>query len=127
MRTERRKTSLDNVSQNYQERTQLDRERKDRQTNGGVSPSPTVGIIVGGIGTVGSMIAWLKGTPALIAALVAVAGCVGALICRGSNGDYDSLSARICIGAAVVSAIAGIIILTFYFKGLGIWEFASGM
>lgn len=127
MRRERRKTSLDSVSRDYQERTQLDRERKDRQSSGGVSPSPTVGILVGTAGTLGSFISWANGTPALISALVAVAGCVGALICRGSNGDYDSIAARICIGAAVVSAAAGIIILTFYFKSLGIWEFAFNL
>lgn len=127
MRAERRKTSLDNVSKNYQEKVQLDREKMDRQKGGNVSPSPFVGIIVGLCGTIGSLVAWLSGVPTAIAVLLSIVGCVGAVCCRGDNGDYDSTAARICVGAAVLSAIAGIIILTFYFKGLGIWEFASGM
>ena len=127
MRTERRKTSLDNVSQNYQEKVQLDREKMDRQKGGNVSPSPFVGTIVGLCGTIGSLVAWLSGVPTAIAVLLSIVGCVGAVCCRGDNGDYDSTAARVCVGAAVLSAIAGIIILTFYFKGLGIWEFASGM
>ncbi len=127
MRTERRKTSLDNVSKNYQEKVQLDREKMDRQKGGNVSPSPFVGIIVGLCGTIGSLVVWLSGVPTAIAVLLSIVGCVGAVCCRGDNGDYDSTAARVCVGAAVLSAIAGIIILTFYFKGLGIWEFASGM
>lgn len=127
MRTERRKTSLDNVSQNYQEKVQLDKERKNNQSNSGVSPSPTMGILAGTCGCVGSIIAWLTGVPTIISVALSLAGCVGAVCCRGNNGDYDSTAARICVGAAVASAFAGIIILTFYFKELGIWEFTSTM
>lgn len=126
MRTERRKTSLDNVSRNYHKQAQFDKERRDRQRgNGGVSPSPFVGTAVGACGTVGSLIAWLSGVPTSVAVILALLGCVGAVCCRGNNGDYDSVAARICVGAAVCSAVAGIIILTFYFKELGIWEFTA--
>lgn len=127
MRTERRKTSLDNVSRNYQEKVQLDKEKQDRQKGGNVSPSPFVGAIVGTCGTVGSLVTWLSGLPTVIPVMLSIIGCVGAVCCRGDNGDYDSTAARVCVGAAVASAIAGIIVLTFYFKGLGIWEFASQM
>lgn len=127
MRTERRKTSLDNVSKNYQEKVQLDKEKMNRQKGGNVSPSPTVGILVGACGAIGTLVSWLTGLPTLISVLLSIAGCVGAVSCRGDNGDYDSTAARVCVGAAVISAIAGIIVLTFYFKGLGIWEFASPM
>lgn len=128
MRTERRKVSLDDVSKNYQDKAQQNMQNAEQKgKNGNVSPSPVLGTIVGLSGAIGSITAWLKNVPLLIAVLIAILGCVGATVCRGDNGDYDSISARICVGAAVISAIAGIIILTVYFKSLGIWEFTSNM
>lgn len=126
MRTERRKASLDNVSKNYREQVQYDKEKRDRQRdNGSISPSPFVGTFVGACGTIGSLVAWLSGLSTVTAVALALLGCVGAVCCRGNNDDYDSVAARVCVGAAVCSAVAGIIILTFYFKELGIWEFTT--
>lgn len=125
MRTEQRKTSLDSVSQNYQEQLVEKNKQHENKNNSSVSASPTIGIIVGACGSLGSLIAWVSGVHELLAALLAVLGCVGAVCCKGNNNDsYDGLGIKICITAALISMAAGIIILSFYFKGLGIWEFA---
>lgn len=115
MRTEKRKTNLADVSA-QQAKQQMKQQKKEKRN--GVSPSPILGILVGFIGTAGSIIAWIANAGLLPSLFIALAGCIGAAMCRGTNGDYDSAAARWCMSASVTSALTAMIILTVYLKSI---------
>lgn len=125
MRTEKRKTNLADVSKDYHthlKQKQLNKQKKKFRL---ISPSPVIGLTVGMCGTIGSIVAWLSKVPLLVVLLLSLLGCIGAAISRGDNDDYDSLAARVCMGAAAISLFTGIIILAVYLKSINLWEFVN--
>lgn len=132
MRTDKKKVNLSDVSTQYTSHQQqqelkrqaayekqLNKECKDKSTRS----SPFLGTLIGIIGTAGAISIYFSGIPTFASILVGFAGGLGALMCRGVN-DYDSLSARICVGASVISLATATVILAIWLKGIGIWDIA---
>lgn len=124
MRTEKRRVNLAEASEKYNEQQQTQQQQKPVHKTGNKAPAPIVGTIIGMLGTGGTIAANIGNVPLPFVLMLSIVGCIGALTCRGNNGDYESLSARICVGSALISLVTGIIILTIYLQSLGIWDFA---
>ena len=115
MRTDKKKVNLSTTSSKYmshqqqaqkkqqavQEKQQLRVEERDKPTRS----SPILGTLVGLAGTAGTVASAIMGLPTAVSVIVGIAGCMGALMCRGTT-DYDSIGARICAGVAFISAAA---------------------
>ena len=133
MKTDKKKVNLSDVSSKYTshqqkqeikkqaalEKQQLRKERKETSTRS----SPFLGTLIGVAGTVGAIATYIAEIPIAASIIIGFAGGLGALMCRGIN-DYDSISARICMGASIISLATATVILAIWLKGIGIWNIA---
>lgn len=117
------KIKLDDVSQNYMDEKQKNSQIKSKPERGGSSPHPVLAFFGGVCGIGGAIAGYVLLNSILIAVVCSLGGCIVCAMFRGSNGDYDSFGARFCMGMAAVSLVAGMVCLTIYLKGIGVWDF----
>lgn len=129
MRTDKKKVNLANVSQQYKEAQQAQRQQAAEQPNieKPRRAMPLIGSIVGLGGIGGTTVGYFTDVPIAVIMLISICGCIGAVICKGPGTEEDGLAHKICATMAALSIVAGIVVLTIYLKGTGLWNFTDSI